>query len=123
MLLFIGVIVALIALVRGRTTGYVIAVVDVVHTENIGHGAVLGISFVREPGSRETTGIVSDRGKGADIRIQRRRGGGFLVRDKSGRHEVGDGDPIVVIDTHGVRHSLVLRAFETNAASRVATRR
>ena len=122
-LLFIGVIVALVALVRGRTTGYVIAVVDVVHTENIGHGAVLGISFVHEPGSRETTGIVSDRGKGADIRIQRRRGGGFLIRDKSGRREVDDGDPIIVIDNQGVRHSLVLRAFETNAASRVATRR
>jgi VWA domain-containing protein/fibronectin type III domain protein len=122
-LLFIGVIVALIALVRGRTTGYVIAVVDVVHTANIGHGAVLGISFVREPGSRDVTGIVADLGKGADVRIQRRRDGGFLLRDRSGKREVADGDPVVVTDGHGTRHSLVLRAFETNAASRVATRR
>ena len=121
-LLIGGMLVALVALVRGRTTGHVIAVVDVVHTANIGHGSRLGISFVRGAGSREVTGIVADRSK-PEIRIRRKRGGGFAVTDRSGQREVEDGSPVVVIDSVGVRHSLVLRAFATNAASRVATRR
>ena len=37
--------------------------------------------------------------------------------------EIEDGAPLVVTDAMGVRHSLVLRAFATNAASRVARRR
>jgi hypothetical protein len=122
-LLIGGVLVALIALVRGRTTGHVIAVVDVVHTANIGHGTALGISFVRPPGSREVTGIVADRGKTAEIRIRRRRRGGFVIDDRSGRRDVEDGSAAVITDGMGVRHSLVLRAFATNAASQVATRR
>jgi hypothetical protein len=122
-LLIGGVLAALIALVRGRTTGHVIAVVDVVHTANIGHGSTLGISFVRPPGGREVTGIVADRGRTAEIRIRRKRRGGFTVTDRTGSREVEDGSALVVADGNGVRHSLTLRAFATNAASRVATRR
>jgi Fibronectin type III domain len=123
LLLFGGLLLALIALFRGRTTGYVVAVVDVVHTANIGHGSNLGIAFVRAPDSRRVTGIVADHGKTADVRIRKLRGGRFAVRDRTGRHEVNDGDSVVVADSVGTRHSLVLRAFATNAASRVASRR
>jgi hypothetical protein len=69
------------------------------------------------------TGIVADRAKSADVRIRRRRGGGFEVTDRTGTHLVADGDPVVVADSVGVRHSLVLRAFDTNAASQVTSRR
>jgi hypothetical protein len=121
--LAIAILVAVIALLRGRPTGYVIAVADVVHTANIGHGARLGIAFTRDPTTKRITGIVADRGKTADVKIRRLRGGGFEVVDRSGTHRVADGDPIVVADDVGVKHSLVLRGFATNAASRVASRR
>jgi hypothetical protein len=100
----------------------VIAVADIVHTANIGHGRNLGIAFTRDA-SRRVTGIVADKGKDADVRIRRLRGGAFEVVDRTGTHHVGDGDPVVVADSVGVRHSLVLRAFATNAASEVASRR
>lgn len=117
-----GILLALIALFRGRTTGYVVAVADVVHSANIGHGSNLGIAFVRTPETRAVTGIVAERGKRADLHIRRLRGGRFAVRDKVGRHVVEDGAAVVVIDSLGVRHGLVLQAFGTNAASRVAKR-
>lgn len=118
-----GVIAMLLALWRSRVTGYVIAVVDVVHTANIGHGSTLGISFVRDANSRSVTGIAADRSKDADVRIRHKRGHRFIVRDRVGRHEVSQGDAVIVADEVGVRHSLVLRAFDTNAASEVAVRR
>lgn len=114
------IVAGIVVLARSRVTGYVIAVVDVVHTANIGHGSTLGITLTREPGTRNVTGLVADRGSKADVRIRRLRNGGFAVRDRNGRHDVADGDPIVFIDSMGVRHSLVLRAFDTNAASAVA---
>jgi hypothetical protein len=123
LLLFGGLLLALLALFRGRTQGYVVAVVDVVHTANIGHGSNLGIGFIRAPDSRRVTGIVADQSKNADVRIRKLRGGRFAVRDRTGRHEVDDGEPVVIADSVGTRHSLVLRAFATNAASRVASRR
>ncbi len=118
-----GILAALFLLFRGRTHGHVVAVIDVVHTANIGHGSKLGVALVRVPGGRAITGIVADRGKTADLKIHRRRGGRFEVHDKVGRHMVEDGVPLVVIDSVGGRHSLVLQAFATNAASRVASRR
>ena len=40
------------ALYRDRSRrGYVVAVVDVIHTANLGHGSKLGIAFVRAPGT------------------------------------------------------------------------
>jgi hypothetical protein len=123
LLLIGGIMAALIALFRGRQTGHVVAVLDVVHTANVGHGSKLGIAVVRAPDSRAVTGIVADRGPQADIRIRRVRGGRFEVRDKTNRQIVESGDPIVVIDSLGVRHGLVLQSFATNSASRVASRR
>lgn len=118
-----GILIGLIYLYRTRTTGYVIAVADVVHSANIGHGSSLGISFVRLPDTRAVGGIVAEKGKRADVRIRRLRGGRFAVRDKAARQVVEDGQAVVVVDSLGVRHGLVLQAFGTNAASRVARRR
>jgi len=123
LLLVGGILAAFITLFRGRTTGYVIAVLDVVHTANVGHGRRLGIALVRAPDTRAVTGIVVDKGPKADIRVRRLRGGRFEVRDKVGRHVVEDGETVVVHDSVGVRHGLVLQAFGTNAASQVASRR
>ncbi|HEV7811282.1 MAG TPA: fibronectin type III domain-containing protein [Candidatus Limnocylindrales bacterium] len=122
-LLVVGLLAAAVAINRSRVHGYVVAVVDVVHTANIGHGSTLGISFVRDPQTRSVIGIAAERTKDADIRIRHLRGNRFIVRDPHGRHEVSDGDPLVIVDPIGVRHSLVLRGFATNAASEVASRR
>ena len=123
LLMTLGILWALIALYRGRTTGYVVAVVDIVHTANIGHGSTLGIAFERDPTTKHVTGIVADKTRQADIRIRRLRDGRFAVRDRTGRKIATDGDAIVVADSVGARHALVLRAFDTNAASEVAMRR
>ena len=122
-LLLAGVVAAMVVLIRGRSPGYVVAVLDVVHTANIGHGSRLGISIVRQPDTRRITGIVADKGRHADIRIRRLRGGRFAVSDRTGRKIVKDGDAVVVADSVGVRHSLALRAFAGSAASRVARSR
>jgi hypothetical protein len=111
------------ALYRDRSRGYVVAVVDVVHTANLGHGSNLGIAFVRAPGSRAVTGIVAERGPKADMRIRNLRGGRFVVTDRAGRHNTSSGEPIIAVDSIGVRHELVLRAFATRAASSVTSRR
>ena len=122
-LLLVALLAAFIYVYRGRVTGYVVAVVDVVHTANVGHGSNLGIGFTRDEGSRAVTGIVAEKGRRAEIRIRLLRERRFAVRDKVGRRVVEDGEPLVVVDGRGVRHSLVLRAFDTNAASQVAGRR
>jgi hypothetical protein len=111
-----------VALYRERRRGYVVAVVDVMHSANLGHGSRLGIGFVRDPVTRRMTGIVADRGPKADVRIRHLRGDRFEVRDKAGRKVMTSGERIVVVDSAGGRHDLVLRAFATKAASQVSTR-
>jgi uncharacterized protein (DUF2336 family) len=83
---------------------------------------VLGIDFERDPTTKQIVGIVANRSRDADVRIRQLKGGKFAVRDRTGRHEVAEGDSVVVADSVGVRHSLTLRAFATNAASQVASR-
>jgi hypothetical protein len=119
--LAIGLAAVGIALYREGRRGYVIAVLDVVHTANLGHGTQLGIGFIRTPGSKVVTGIAADRTKNADIRIRLLPGGRFSVRDGAGRHVTSSGDPLIVV-VQGVRHELVLHAFATNAASRATSR-
>jgi hypothetical protein len=118
-----GLLAAFAALYGGRPRGYVVAVVDVVHSINLGHGSRLGIEFVRDPSTRAVTDVVPARGRKPDIRIRQRRGGRFEVTDRTGRKVTADGEPIVAIDRNGGRHQLVLRAFATNAASTVSVRR
>ena len=123
-LLALGVLVALFLLYRERTQGYVLAVLDVVHTANLGRGSTLGIELTRAEGSRQVTGIVSDRGPNADFRIRALGNGRFAVTDKSRRRqEVTSGESVIVVDSVGMRHELILRAFDTKAASAVARRR
>jgi hypothetical protein len=122
-LLLLALIAAFIYVLRDRQSGHVVAVVDIVHTANIGHGSNLGLAFVQSPETKRVTGIVAERGKKADVHIRRLGRDRFEVRDKTGSRVVGNGDTVVVADAVGGRHSLQLRAFSTNAASQVATRR
>ncbi len=118
-----GLLAAFVALYRGRRRGYVVAVVDVVHSANLGHGSRLGIEVVRDPDTKQVTGIAAARGSKSDIRIRRLRGGRFEVTDKTGRHVTTAGQPIVAVDSRGGRHQLVLHPFATNAASTVSAGR
>ena len=118
-----GILMAFAALYRGRRRGYVVAVLDVVHSANLGHRSRLGIRLVRDPDTMQVTGIVGARGPRPDIRIRRLRGGRFEVTDKRGRHVTTSGEPIVAVDGRGGRHQLVLHAFATNAASTVSADR
>ncbi|HEX5012720.1 MAG TPA: fibronectin type III domain-containing protein [Candidatus Limnocylindrales bacterium] len=126
-LLLAALLVGLFFLLRGgggrRGGGYTLAVVDVVHTANLGGGSTVGLSFVGAPRARQLDGIVAAKGRKADVKIRRLRNDRFRVEDKHGANIVLAGEPIVVSDASGVRHELVLRAFEGKAASAVATRR
>jgi Fibronectin type III domain len=113
----------MLALLRGLSGGYVVAVVDVVHTANLGNGSSLGIRFVRPPDSRQVDGILAARGSSAEIRIRQLRGGRFKVTDRKGTHVTESGEPVVTVDSMGVRHELVLRAFAGKAASAVSDHR
>ena len=112
-----GLLAVFVALLRERPRGYVVAVIDVVHSVNLGHGSGLGFDFVRDPTTRVVTGIVPARGSKADVRIRQKRGGRFEVIDRTGRHMATDGEPVVAVDPAGGRHQLVLHAFATNAAA------
>jgi hypothetical protein len=122
-LLVAGILLALFVLLRGRRGSYVVAVVDVVHSANLGSGSSFGISFERPPHSRDVTGIVADRGSTAEIRVRKLRGHRFRVEDRRGAHKSDSGEPVVIIDSAGIRHELVLHAFEGKAASAVSARR
>jgi hypothetical protein len=121
--LLLGILLALFGIYRERSQGYVLAVVDVIHTANLGKGSRLGIELVRRPGSREIVEVLASRGKQADVRIRPKRGGRFVVTDRNRTQEVASGDSIVVADSAGTPHQLVLRAFSTKSASAVTTRR
>jgi fibronectin type III domain protein len=120
-ILALGLLAVAIALFREGRRGYVLAVVDVVHTANLGGGNKLGLSFLRAPGSKVVTGIVADKGPNADIKIRLLPGGRFAVRDGAGRHVTSSGERLIAV-VGGVRHEVVLHAFETNAASQVSRR-
>jgi hypothetical protein len=120
--LALALIAVIAAFIRERRRGYVLAVVDVIHTANIGRGGRLGIGFVRAPNSRVITDIVAEPWKSADVRIRQLSNDRFQVTDTAGKRVVNSGEAVVVV-VGGIRHELVLRAFATNAASAVATRR
>jgi hypothetical protein len=123
LVLALGLIAVAYALYRERSRrGYVVAVIDVIHTANLGHGSNLGIAFIRAPGSRVITGIAAEKADAADIRVRYLGRDRFSVRDTAGRHIATSGEPIMVV-AGGVRHELVLRAFDTVAASQATVRR
>ena len=117
-----GLLLVVLAFLRDRTRGYVVAVVDVVHTANLGHGSRLGLGF-QKSGPRTVTGIVPDRSRKADIRIRHLRGDRFAVTDRKSRQVTTSGESIVVTDSAGVRHALVLWAFATQTAADATSRR
>jgi hypothetical protein len=117
-----GVLAALLALYREGRRGHVVAVVDVVLTANLGNRSKLGIRFERDKPHGEVTGIVADSGRKADLRIRHRRGNRFEVTDRVNRTIVASGEPLIVVDSVGVRHEIVLRGFRTAAASPVSRR-
>jgi len=112
-----GFLAALLLLYRGRTRGYVVAVVDGIHSANLGHGSRLGIAFVRERPGGPVTGIIADRTKSADVRIRHRGGDRFEVTDRINRYEAVSGQPVTTIDSQRVGHEVILRAFRTATAS------
>lgn len=118
-----GLLATLLALYRGRTRGYVVAVVDVVHTANLGHGSRLGIGFVRARPRGPVTGIVADQSGSADLRIRHLRRDRFEVTDGVDRYVAMSGQPVITIDSLGVRHEVILRGFRTAMASPVSARR
>jgi len=60
---------------------------------------------------------VSDRTRKADIRIRHVGGDRFEVTDGKSRYETTSGEPVITVDTLGVRHQVVLRRFRGATAS------
>ena len=119
--ILVALLLGLYMLARSRTGGYTVAVVDVVHTANLGGGSKLGIRF--EKRGRYVDGIIAAKGAKADIRVQKIRGDRYKVRDRTGTHVTASGEPVVIVDSTGTRHELVLRSFEGKAASTATVRR
>ncbi len=67
--------------------------------------------------------VVAEKGTAADLKIRNLGNGRFEVTDRHGKHQATAGVPVMATDSLGARHEVVLRAFDTNAASPVATRR
>ncbi len=67
--------------------------------------------------------VVAEKGTAADLKIRNLVNGCFEVTDRQGKHQATEGVPIMATDSLGGRHEVVLRAFNTNAASPVASRR
>lgn len=122
-LIVVAILIGIVFLARNRTGSYVVAVVDNVHSANLGGGSELGLALIGGPYARQLEGIAAARGRKADVKIHKLRGDRFKVTDKRGSQEAHSGDPIVVESRNGVRHELVLRAFEGRAASGVTVRR
>jgi Fibronectin type III domain len=116
-----GLLALFLAFYRGRSRGYVVAVVDGIYSANLGQGSRLGIRFVRDPNTRRVTEIVGDRSSNADIRIRHLRGDRFAVTDRVGRRVAASGETVPVVAAGG-RHALELQAFTTNPASAASTR-
>jgi hypothetical protein len=118
-----GILAALVALYRDRARGHVVAVVDFVHTANLGHGSRLGIGFVHDRPGGPVTGIVADRSRSADVRIRYRGSDRFEVTDRVGRHVAISGQPVSAVDSRGVRHEVILTRFGAATTSPVSSRR
>jgi hypothetical protein len=118
-----GLLALLYSLYRDRTRGYVVAVVDVVHTANLGYGSRLGIGFVRAHPRGSVTGIASNRSRGADLRIRHRGGDHFEVTDAARTFVATSGEPMIAVDSLGARHQVILRRFRGATASPVSNRR
>jgi hypothetical protein len=122
-LVAIALLLGFFVLGRNRTGSYVVAVVDTVHSANLGGGSNLGLALLGGPYARQLEGISAAKGKKADVKIHKLRGDRFRVTDKRGSQDVHSGEAVIVESRNGVRHELVLRAFEGRAAAEVTVRR
>jgi hypothetical protein len=111
-LLGLAILGALFLLYRGRARDYVVVVVDVVHTANLGHGNSFGVNL-------RPTGIDRVRRGKADVQLRYLGHERFHVVDRGGerKQEVTAGRPIRVVDGRGVTHEMVLWAFSTPSAA------
>jgi hypothetical protein len=115
--LFAGLLALLVSLYRDRTRGYVVAVVDTVHTANLGYGSRLGIRFLRAHPRGTVTGIVSDRSRSTDLRIRHRGGDRLEVIDRARSYATTSGKPVMIVDSLGTSHQVILRRFRGSTAS------
>ncbi|MFL5779181.1 MAG: fibronectin type III domain-containing protein [Chloroflexota bacterium] len=122
LILLLGVFATVWVLLRGRTDEYVVAVVDVIHSANLGHGSKLGIKFQRTSAYGSVIGIVPDRSSEADVQIRYQGKGRFVVRDRGNKIKAMAGESVVVKDDRGVPHQIVLRAFDTPTAAAARSR-
>jgi len=107
-----------VATYRGRPRDYVVVVVDVIHTQNMGHGRRFDISLVRSEDGGQVTDIERTRRGDPDFRIRYLGRERFRVLDGSGRRqEVVSGKPVILLDARGSRHEVVLWAFGTPSAA------
>jgi hypothetical protein len=120
--LFGALLALLVSFYRDRSRGYVVAVVDVVHTANLGYGSRLGMSFVRAQPRGPITGIVSDRSRKADLRIRLRGNDEFEVKDGARSYVTTSGEPVITVDSVGARHSVILRRFRGATAAVLSDR-
>ena len=104
----LGLVVALVYLFgmyRSRPRDYVVAVVDVIHTRNLGHGSSFALAV-------KPDGVDKVRGGRSDIRIRYLGKERFRVFDRNDRkQEASAGVPVRVIDGRGTSHELVLWAL------------
>jgi Fibronectin type III domain len=115
-----GMLALFFAFYRGRSRGYVVAIVDGVYSANLGQRSRLGIRFDRDPETKRVIGIIADASK-PDIRIRRLRGGRFEVTDRVDSRVTPSGETVPVV-AGGGRHTLELQAFATNPASAASSR-
>ena len=120
----IGLLGALVAVYRGRVRDYVVVVVDVIHTRNLGHGRRFDVSLVRGEDGRVTDVDRTRRGP-PDFRVRYLGHERFAVVDGTGHgQEVTSGRPVIMHDARGSRHEVVFWAFATpSAAAAQASRR
>ncbi len=86
-------------------------------------GGLVGLSFVHAPNDKHVTDVVADKSKTSDLKVRNLGNGRFEVTDRHGKHQATAGVPIIATYSLGGRHEVMLRAFNTNAASPVASRR
>ena len=98
-----------------------LAVVDVIHTANLGYGRMVGLSFVHAPNDKHVTDVVADKTKTADLKIRNLGNGQFEVTDRHGKHQATEGVPIIATDSLGARTSTIAPQVRT-ARSRMRSR-
>jgi hypothetical protein len=75
------------------------AVLDVIHTANLGYGRLFGLSFVHAPGRQTRNRCRRRETKTADLEIRSLGNGEFEVTDRHGKHQATGRVPIIATDS------------------------